>query len=1078
MSKKISVTDIFEEADIFAKIRKSAEDTVVELAKMKAELVSTSKLVKEGVKNSSVTNTKGIQEFTNFTKKANQLQREAIELTKQEAQAKKLILQATAEEVKLKKMADAEIQKQLRATEKLAKVNKEELSVYKQLSNNTRDLKTQSKELAATMLQMANAGQKSTSGYAKLEQQFKEVTDAANKGDIELKRIDKTVGDNFRNVGNYEGAIKPLKLQLRELTMALQNMESTDPRFQEMANKAGMLKDQIADTAGVIKATTGSGLENMAGAMAKVGQIGIAGFQGIESSMVLLGVENEAVLKSMQKLQALAGLGDALKTLGGLGDMMTEIKAGFTAAISKMGIFKTATIEQTVATQAQTVADEINNAVTAEGVIAKEAKIVVDAESTILKAEDVALTTEQTIATGAQTGATIAQTATTETATVAQTGLNTAMSLNPIALVIVGIIALTAALAGYVMYATKETKLEKEKAIAKKASAQATKDGLTSISAELSASDKLMRQLKDETLSRKEKILKVKEFQKEYPGLLSNMNAETMSIAQINSQLEMNIGLLRLQAKQKAIAALREEEFKKQIIAQTNDVEEHMGFFDKLSEGGVLGFFVETNYDETGAGGANRKKAIADTEAQIAALDKLDAANELEMIALKKKGALVVDIKDYSNPKIDHSAEIKTNAELIAKLQELKQVKQDLNVSEEQLTLNRYVRDKKELDNIYANSKKDEEAKKALFDGKVLLEQKYWNDIKVIEDAADKEQQDRIDKRNKEERDRLNNIAQLEEDARQEYEDAVLTDRQKQERDINDHYFNLIAKAEQYGWDVEALKKKQAEEIAALDKDTAKTAVKTEADKQKEIQAMIKTTSDFFTKQSEKKIANLDKEVAAGEKQLASLTELANSGNIKASESLAEQQKIIDEANRKKAIEQKRIERIKLAGSVLNTYSQKVESGSKNPIADTIKDITLLQAFISSLPAFEKGTEDTGKNGRGVDGKGGFNAILHPNERVVPKNLNDQLKGISNEALTKMAIEYKHGNTMKNSSIQLESALNFGLMISKLDKLNETIQNKPEHSYDVGRISSTLLEFVDTNKKGNTTTYNRYKVRK
>ena len=261
MAKKISVTDIFEEADIFLKIRKSAEDTIITLGKMKTELAESARLVKEGVKNSSVTNTKGIQEFTNFTQKANQLQRESIEIQKQEAQAKKLVTQATMEEVKLKKLADAEAQKQINASAKIAKALQNEASVYKQLEKNTRDYKNQSKELAATLLQMRDSGQKSTDTYAKLEQQFREVTIEAQKGDAELKRIDKTVGDNFRNVGNYEGAIKPLKLQLRELTQAMQNMETSDPRFQEMANKAGELKDQIQDTAAVIKSTAARDLK-------------------------------------------------------------------------------------------------------------------------------------------------------------------------------------------------------------------------------------------------------------------------------------------------------------------------------------------------------------------------------------------------------------------------------------------------------------------------------------------------------------------------------------------------------------------------------------------------------------------------------------------------------------------------------------------------------------------------------------------------------------------------------------------------------------------------------------------------
>jgi len=71
------------------------------------------------------------------------------------------------------------------------------------------------------------------------------------------------------------------------------------------------------------------------------------------------------------------------------------------------------------------------------------------------------------------------------------------------------------------------------------------------------------------------------------------------------------------------------------------------------------------------------------------------------------------------------------------------------------------------------------------------------------------------------------------------------------------------------------------------------------------------------------------------------LEDLAKNGNITAQQSLAENQKIIDEANKKKEREQKRIQRIKLAETALTTYSQKVESGSKTPLADTIRDIAL-----------------------------------------------------------------------------------------------------------------------------------------
>jgi len=206
---------------------------------------------------------------------------------------------------------------------------------------------------------------------------------------------------------------------------------------------------------------------------------------------------------------------------------------------------------------------------------------------------------------------------------------------------------------------------------------------------------------------------------------------------------------------------------------------------------------------------------------------------------------------------------------------------------------------------------------------------------------------------------------------------------------------------------------------------------------------------------------------------------LANQGNINAQQSLAEQQKIIAEANKKKAIEERRQQMLEMANTVFSTYQSKVEAGSKTPLADTIKDTALLMQFIKTLPTFHDGTENTGKHGEGVDGKGGFHAILHPNERVMPKNLNDQIGNISNEDLTRMAIEYNNGVLVrKGQANAVASPLEFSLMLNKLDQLNETIQNKPEHSYDVGKITSTMIEFVDKHKKGNTTVYNRYRVRK
>jgi TP901 family phage tail tape measure protein len=266
--------------------------------------------------------------------------------------------------------------------------------------------------------------------------------------------------------------------------------------------------------------------------------------------------------------------------------------------------------------------------------------------------------------------------------------------------------------------------------------------------------------------------------------------------------------------------------------------------------------------------------------------------------------------------------------------------------------------------------------------------------------------------------------------------------------------------------------KEESEEQSKSDADE----IKKEAEKQKTIQSLIKATADYFIKKSEEKIAQLDKEIASAEKTQTLLEDLAKNGNITAQQSLAENQKIIDEANKKKEKEQKRIQKIKLAETALTTYSQKVESGSKTPLADTIKDIALLQTFIATIPAFEDGIEDTGKNGHGVDGKGGFHAILHPNERVVPKHLNQQIGSMSNEELAKLATESRSGNLMKGD-FQSASALDTALLANKIDLLTETIKNKPETNIELGEITQSMMEIVKTTKTGNTKIYNRYKIR-
>jgi TP901 family phage tail tape measure protein len=253
--------------------------------------------------------------------------------------------------------------------------------------------------------------------------------------------------------------------------------------------------------------------------------------------------------------------------------------------------------------------------------------------------------------------------------------------------------------------------------------------------------------------------------------------------------------------------------------------------------------------------------------------------------------------------------------------------------------------------------------------------------------------------------------------------------------------------------------------------------LKSEKEKYKTIDEFVKASTDFFIQQSEKKVAQIDKELTKANQQYDTLKTLAENGNINAQQSLAEQQKAITDLEKRKEKELKRQQRIKLAQSVFTTYASKVESGSKNALAETIRDTTLLTQFISSLPTFESGIEDTGKNGHGIDGKGGFLSVLHPNERVVPKSLNEQIGGMSNEQLSKIAWEYQNGKIVRDGDA-IASPMETMILVQKIDELNQTIKNKPETNIELGAITQSMMEIVQKTKAGNTTTYNRYRVKK
>ena len=236
--------------------------------------------------------------------------------------------------------------------------------------------------------------------------------------------------------------------------------------------------------------------------------------------------------------------------------------------------------------------------------------------------------------------------------------------------------------------------------------------------------------------------------------------------------------------------------------------------------------------------------------------------------------------------------------------------------------------------------------------------------------------------------------------------------------------------------------------------------------------------NDLAQSQLDKKIELIDKEIDASKKKESELEDLAKNGNIKASESIAEQERIQNEqlAQKQKAERQKQL--IQSTTAFLTAYTNELENGKSSGEALTIAltDKALLDGIISALPTFFVGTEDTG-NGGNLDNNGGFLSVLHPNERVMTKEQNQQLNGISNDEVVKMVQKSKINNVQNGSFENVGVLAELNGLKSELGAIKNAILNKPETNIELGAITQSAMEIVQSTKKGNRTITNTFKVR-
>ena len=203
------------------------------------------------------------------------------------------------------------------------------------------------------------------------KEEIRAMVEESAKLQAELKAFDEEMKIYTRNVGNYPGAAqmvidanKSLKQQLKELKnemaeMLINGVDKTDPKFQALAKRAGELKDAMGDASDEIThfASDTRGLDNVI----NLAQTATSVWGLYSNAMSALGIENEEVTQSMERMMAIMSTLQELQTLQNAltaqGSATMKVYETVVGGVSKMLGLKTAATEaDTVATSTSTVA--------------------------------------------------------------------------------------------------------------------------------------------------------------------------------------------------------------------------------------------------------------------------------------------------------------------------------------------------------------------------------------------------------------------------------------------------------------------------------------------------------------------------------------------------------------------------------------------------------------------------------------------------------------------------------------------------------------------------------------------------
>lgn len=248
--------------------------------------------------------------------------------------------------------------------------------------------------------------------------------------------------------------------------------------------------------------------------------------------------------------------------------------------------------------------------------------------------------------------------------------------------------------------------------------------------------------------------------------------------------------------------------------------------------------------------------------------------------------------------------------------------------------------------------------------------------------------------------------------------------------------------------------RKQAEKLEEIEEQRAE-------ERKKRAEEVIDFLGNLSDEYFDKQIEQIDKELEASKQAEQQLIDNADTRVQLGEESIAFERQRQAELERDRQKKQQQQARAELALASLETLN-----ANDGDVGKTITDIVALREFVKSFPFFYDGTENTGKGGTGIDNKGGFVSVLHPNERVLTSKQNERITqafgGVqpSNEQLTSFAEMYQsdvmNGGTSLVKHV-VDNSADIAGMNQLIDEIKKLPSKMPKESFRYDQVNKALI---------------------